>query len=396
MLALPADFVYRIDFYAAFSLLGVVQGLFLAVFFLGSKANQLPRNRYLGGLLLILALVTLEIFLCYSGLIVHILHFVDATEPLNFAVAPLVYFFTIALINQRPQRWYLHFLPFALYFGYSLFFFLQSSAFKYNAFRHAYHPDWAKLSNIQLFHADPLGIKDFVNELSIIHFLCYLPLIILALRQFFQQQKRKHWWVIFQSKKYGWQIGLLCLIGISYGLWLYKVLFIFRDLGDNIGAALNTFIIYYVNFFVIKNGILTAPTAPTPKYEKSTLTAAFKQRILVKLESEMNEQQRYLDPQLSLQALAEYINATPHHVSQVLNEQLQTTYYEWLASYRVAAAKKLLQSTDYQHFKLEEIGKKAGFNSRSAFYKAFKKVEEETPAAYRKQFNGEWRTENEE
>lgn len=69
-----------------------------------------------------------------------------------------------------------------------------------------------------------------------------------------------------------------------------------------------------------------------------------------------------------------------------MNESLQKTYYEWLATYRVEEAKRLLQSTEYQQFKLEEVGRLAGFNSRSAFYNAFKKMEAETPAAYRKRF----------
>lgn len=384
MLELPADFTYRIDFYAAFSLLGTVQGFFLAAFFLGSKAHRSARNRYLGSILLVLALVTLEIFLCYTGLIVQVLHYVDATEPLNFTIAPLVYLYAQSLAGQTPRKWYLHFLPFLFYLGYSFLFFLQSSAFKYNAFRHAYHPNWTELPNEQLFHADPWGIKSIVNELSVLHFLCYLPFIIGVLRRFYDQQKRTDWreWT---TKKYGWQLGVLGLIGASYALWIYKVLFVFRDLSDNVGAALNTFIIYYVNFFVLKNGVLLEKKQKK-KYKKSTLRAGFKQQILTKLTEQMTTQQRYLDPQLSLQSLAEYVNTSPHHVSQVLNEELQLTYYEWIATYRIAAAKNLLQSADYQHLKLAAIGEMAGFNSRSAFYNAFKKTESITPAAYRKQF----------
>lgn len=386
MLELPVEFTYRFDFYSAFSFLGVVQGIFLATFFLGSKANRLPRNRYLGGLLLVLSLITLEIFLCYSGLIVHVLHYVDATEPLNFLYAPIIYFFVLSINDQMPKRWYLHLIPFVFYALYSCCFFFQSKAFKFNAYRHSYHPDWPELANEQLFHADPLGIKSVVNDLSVLHFLLYLPFIIMVLRQFFKQQQPKRFTEVWQSKQYGWQLGVLGLVFLSYALWLYKNLFVFRDLGDNIGAALSTFIIYFINFFVLKNGILTEVKKQGVKYEKSTLAAPLQDRLLEKLEAKMKEGAVYKDPQLSLQSLAERVNATPHHVSQVLNENLQKTYYEWLAEYRIAEAKQLLQSAEYQHFKLEEVGRLAGFNSRSAFYNAFKKIEEETPAAYRKRF----------
>jgi len=42
-----------------------------------------------------------------------------------------------------------------------------------------------------------------------------------------------------------------------------------------------------------------------------------------------------------------------------------------------------LESKDYEHYKLAEIGKLAGFNSRSVFYKAFKKIEGCSPSEFK-------------
>ena len=97
----------------------------------------------------------------------------------------------------------------------------------------------------------------------------------------------------------------------------------------------------------------------------------------------MKINQPYLNPELTLKSLAEQIKVSPHHLSQVLNERLKKTYYEWIAEYRVQAAKKLLQSPAYEHYKLSEIGKLAGFNSRSVFYKAFKKLEGCSPSEFK-------------
>ena len=97
----------------------------------------------------------------------------------------------------------------------------------------------------------------------------------------------------------------------------------------------------------------------------------------------MEQEQPYLNPKLTLKKLAERINVSPHHLSQVLNEQLNKTYYEWIAAYRVAAAKDLMIAQKHIHYKLEEIGTLAGFNSRSVFYKAFKKIEGVAPSVFR-------------
>ena len=142
--------------------------------------------------------------------------------------------------------------------------------------------------------------------------------------------------------------------------------------------------IYYVNFFVLKNSLLLENKISNKKYQKSSLSMAMQERLIVKLEVAMQEQKIYKNPSLDLKTLAQNIHASPHHLSQVLNEKLNKTYYEWIAEYRVEEAKILLKKDCYQHLRLEEIGKMAGFNSKSAFYKAFKKFEGSTPASFRK------------
>lgn len=229
-----------------------------------------------------------------------------------------------------------------------------------------------------------MGIKAYVNILANFHFLVYLPFIISALRDFLKQQKPLTIWQLFQSKNFGWVLGFILLMFVSYGLWMYKVLFNYRDLGDNIGAAFNTFMIYFVNFFVLKNSIIGEIKRPTPKYQKSTLSDTLQEHLLKKLETAMQTEKVYKDPSINLKKLAEKINTSPHHLSQVLNEKLNKTYYEWIAEYRVEEAKALLQEDNYTHYKMEEIGKMAGFNSKSAFYKAFNRLEQKTPTAFRK------------
>ena len=113
-------------FFTIFILLGVVQGLFLSTFFLFGNAAKKLANQYLGWILLGMSLVILEIFLCYSGTIVHIPHFVDLTEPINFLIAPLIYLMVAALANKHPKNWYWHLVPFILYFLYSFYFIFQT------------------------------------------------------------------------------------------------------------------------------------------------------------------------------------------------------------------------------------------------------------------------------
>lgn len=380
----PTELGYRIDVFTIFALLGVVQGFFLAAFFIVGQARKYAPYRYLGYLLLALSCVALEIFLCYSGAIVHTIHLVDFSEPNNFLFVPLMYFIAVALTGEQVKKWYLHLVPFGFYFVYHCCFFFQSTAFKFNAFRWSYHPYLPELENKQIFHADPWGIKSLVNELSVLYFLCYLPFILSALRKVLKQNKLLKINDLLASKQFAWWTGFWFLMFLSYGLWAYKVLFIYRDLGDYVGVTLTTFIIYYVNFFTLKNNLLAPVNLPTKKYQKSSLAVEQQDRLLTKAIEAMTVQHLYQNPALTLKVLAEKIETTSHHLSQVLNEKLQKTYYEWIAEYRVEEAKRLLTNEANHHYTLETIGKMAGFNSRSAFYKAFNRLVGETPANYRK------------
>ena len=159
------------------------------------------------------------------------------------------------------------------------------------------------------------------------------------------------------------------------------------DAWDNLGASFDTLTIYVLNFFILKDGLLQKEKQPEKKYQKSTLSQTQMNGILQKLTKEMEKHKPYLNPKLTLKILAESINVTPHHLSQVLNEQLNKTYYEWIAIYRVKAAKEIMLSKEKAHYKLEEIGKLAGFNSRSVFYKAFKKLEGCSPTQFKEKMN---------
>ena len=53
----------------------------------------------------------------------------------------------------------------------------------------------------------------------------------------------------------------------------------------------------------------------------------------------------------------------------------------------VAGAKKFLAEPKYNDYNIEAIGFECGFNSKSAFYMAFKKFTNATPSEFKKQNN---------
>ena len=130
---------------------------------------------------------------------------------------------------------------------------------------------------------------------------------------------------------------------------------------------------------------MIAPTppseAPTRKYEKSALDEERALRIAQKIEVSMQKDMLYRDPNLSLWDLAKHISVSSHYVSQTLNTHLNKSFFDLVNGWRIKEAITQLTTTDET---ILVIAYDVGFNSRSAFYKAFKRETGKTPSDMRK------------
>lgn len=103
--------------------------------------------------------------------------------------------------------------------------------------------------------------------------------------------------------------------------------------------------------------------------------------LLGRLEQVMQQQEIYKDPALSLAGLAKVVQVTPHQLSQVLNDNLGKNFTAYINGYRVNKACAMIASN--HPYSLEAIGYEVGFNSKSTFYAAFRKIMDTTPALYK-------------
>lgn len=106
--------------------------------------------------------------------------------------------------------------------------------------------------------------------------------------------------------------------------------------------------------------------------------------IKEQLERAMEEKQPYRNPGLNLNGLAELAGTTPHSLSRVINEGYGMNFNDFVNSYRIEEFKRLAQQEEYQNHTLLAIAFIVGFNSKSAFNRSFKKLEDCTPREYLK------------
>ncbi len=106
---------------------------------------------------------------------------------------------------------------------------------------------------------------------------------------------------------------------------------------------------------------------------------------LGKLEKVMSEKTIYKNPDLKLHDLSREIQVSGHQLSALLNDRLGKNFTTYINEWRIAEACRMIATE--QHLTLEAIGYEVGFNSKSTFFAAFKKVKGVTPASYQQTIN---------
>ncbi len=145
--------------------------------------------------------------------------------------------------------------------------------------------------------------------------------------------------------------------------------------------------------FLLFAGLLAAavyiykkrPFDKRKKYQGITLNPQFAEVCLNRLNYLVDNEKIYLDENISLQSLAEKLNIQPYQLSQLLNEKMNQGFSDFINSYRIEEAKKILTGPGGAEKKNTTVAFDVGFNSMTAFYKAFKKFTGMTPNQYKKE-----------
>lgn len=104
--------------------------------------------------------------------------------------------------------------------------------------------------------------------------------------------------------------------------------------------------------------------------------------LAVQLEKLMQEQQLYLRNELSLPMLAQALNINVHQASELLNQHLNTSFYDYLSGLRLAHACRLLDDSECE-LRIVDLAFASGFNNKNSFYRTFRSRLGTTPADYR-------------
>ncbi len=382
------------------TLLGAAQGLFLALALLNTNSGNIKGHRILALLTLIFSIDLGEEFLYQSGFFNSVPDLLNVLAPIDLLYGPLIYLYVEQITkpeaNETVKRHYWHLLPMLIGIVLLLPFFLIDGSEKL-----AFTETLRKGGSL-----DTDTTHGFITQMGFILFMLG-TVLQLGLYLFYSIGK-----LITHSKtirnefsdidkiNLAWLRNLL--VGLSCIYLLYLADQFFPDLmGMNILGDLVTVVavilIYTMGYLglrqpaVFTTAVVSQKDATEEndnsteeKYSRSGLDKETSLVFLNELTGHMETNKPHLEGELVLPQLAEQLDISANYLSQVINEQLNVNFYDFVNGYRVEEAKRLLRTTAKEKTNILTIALDSGFNSKSAFYTAFKKATSMTPTQYRK------------
>jgi AraC-like DNA-binding protein len=155
-----------------------------------------------------------------------------------------------------------------------------------------------------------------------------------------------------------------------------------------LGNFMQFFIYFNIIFFKAWNHPEIFRRIPEEKkYKHSRLTKNEAEYWVNKLSEHFAANKPFLNPQYTLNQLAKDIDVQPKILSQVINENFNQNFFDYINHFRIEEAKRMLRDLSNAQNVLQ-ILYESGFDSKATFNRAFKKETGLTPTGYRKKFAG--------
>ncbi len=326
------------------SSIGIIIGIFFAIFLLVKRNNYSKANLFLSIYLFVFSLrMTKSLFYNYFSVNTTV-HYIFLGSLL--VVGPSLWFYSLQLkkLLIKKIEYLIHYIPFLVFIGFS----------------------WL----IPYYGRSPIYLVLFVHGLVYCFIIVYMFIIETQLRKenVKGQIKIRRW--------------ILLLTVVTLAMFSNSILIFFEIISFFPSSAiLFSFCIIILSIYALGN--LSLFTAEKVKYAKSNLDVNEVDKYYKKLKSIIEEDKLYLDTELTLTKLSESVGISTKQLSQIINQIEKVNFSQYISNYRVIEAKRLLKNPNYNHYKISAIAYESGFNSISSFNSAFKKITNTTAIKFR-------------
>lgn len=358
------------------------QGLFLLSVLILNNQNRRKREHLYLGLIIITLLWFLAEFFAIRNVINFDLGLFYGTRFGSwFLIGPLTYFYVRSITDSEWRfsvKNLVHFLPFFV-------FVILIPFIAYKAIDNR-QVDYGMLSVFDHREKTLTTIQwtySFIFIIQFVHLGFYLINNFRVVRLYsrrianqYSEMDSKISWL-----KYFNVVLVIVLVLAAIFLYILLITDIYRRHLDYIYVLPIGLVFYFVSYKLMKAN--WKPVEKNGKYHGSSLDEDLIPDYISQLNNSITGEKLFLDPKLRLDDLANKIGISKHHLSQLLNQQLNISFFDFINKHRVEEAKKLI--IDHPEYTLLQVAYDSGFNNKTSFVNAFKKFSNLTPSKFRDQ-----------
>ncbi len=371
-------------------------GLFLVGLLIGLAL--ILRNRhslaytYFGIYNLITAWGFFVSFMLVSGLIMQFPSFFRTAAPLHYLWGPLCYLFVRNLLNSN-NRFYktdiLHFLPFIIHFVELLPFYLTAREYKiqvlsgmfssgdrfgiYEGLLTSYWHSILKFSHMLIYNILQWRILYLFNRTQnklfkennklIINWVTFVNITGTVMILSAQLHR------IMMSRPALFGISLPDILFYMYYLGIWYYMLVKTELLS--GIKLNHVVPAHEGFAIHDSGTLISRR--TQEYVE----------LIIKMETQMQAHQPFLEEKFNIALLSKQVNSPEYKISKAIKFKFGIHFPEYVNRYRIDYIEyNFSKNPEWKKYTIDGMALSAGFNSRNAFYAAFKKIKGITPTVF--------------
>jgi len=256
------------------------------------------------------------------------------------------------------------------------------------------------------YHSEYMKVYDYVNLMENIYFIGYIWISYRLIKNI--QIARSETYSYIETNNLQWisylLMGLIGIVLLDSLFSIYELFFppISWNIGTVIAFALillNIFLGYTGMFqahillpnFLLNNQEATAKEIPSEQNVEPIRTIkqldVFSPSEIDSLKERLQEilatQKLYLNDSLSLSDLAEALDISDKKLSELLNQHLNTNFYNLINEYRVREVKQKLEDETNEKYTLLSLAYDCGFQSKTSFNRVFKQKTGMSPSKYK-------------
>lgn len=372
---------------------GVVYGLIFCTILFFMKRKTGKPVLFLNLQVLFITLNNLQAWLIDMNLISSFVYIKYLRVPWYFLCMPMFYIFLIYYLKLDKKKKLFMTVTLGLFFGFIL---TRLILIGYAQF-HDYSE--TKLKEMIMLYGNVEEIMGFIFTMVV-----FVKSIII-----FSKRKRQYEYILLYDDLV-WIKHFMNLAGLVILMWVFAIIINLNDVQNNSPTVYyplrlsTTILIYWIGFkglfrfkimedrIVLRQNIKKSINTNKKEFnwdksheQNEKILSKKRQDLFEKINFQVVDHKLYLDPYLSLEKLANSLQLSSGYLSLLINNYSSYNFSDYINEFRIEQVKNLIKDPDYKQYTIVSIGLESGFNSKSTFYKAFKKFTGVSPAAFKKQ-----------